>query len=174
MICPCPFTYVTEPVQCSGYERRFWPGNTRSDSRCRHSFSTHVRGGGGGTRPSRIMPYRKHLTLIPHRKLPPYQIFTGLQDAYTTHLALNRSCPRCHFHGCSFQTQIRGIGITVYTSCTALAPAPCPCPRLCPLPTFPALPLLKPPVPAFCCFACNVSSFCAVSQPILLHIVLFT
>jgi len=91
------------------------------NSRQGYLFSTY--GGGsvqyifwwGGNRPGRIMTNRKHLTPIPHRRLHLYHTFTGLQDAYTLHQALNRSCPRCHLHTWNNDTLIPLIGNTVWT-----------------------------------------------------------
>ena len=69
--------------------------------------------GGRGTRPGRIMSNREHRTPIPHRRLHLYYTFTGLQDAHTIYLALNRTCPRCHLHTWNNETLIPIIGITV-------------------------------------------------------------
>jgi hypothetical protein len=64
----------------------------------------------------RNVTYRRQLTPSPHRKLPLYQPFTGLQDAHDIYLALNKGCPRSHLHPWNNASLMTIMGFTVHVS----------------------------------------------------------
>jgi hypothetical protein len=70
--------------------------------------------GGGASLPAQELTHWSLYNIITHKRLSPCQTFSGSLDADSIYMALNKTCPRFHFHTGNNETPITLSGITVY------------------------------------------------------------
>ena len=70
--------------------------------------------GGGASLPAQELTDWSLCNIITHKRLSPCQTFSGSLDADSIYMALNKTCPRFHFHTGNNETPITLSGITVY------------------------------------------------------------
>jgi hypothetical protein len=68
---------------------------------------------GGASLPAQELTDRSLYNIITHKRLSPCQTFSGSLDADSIYMALNKTCPRFHFHTGNNETPITLSGITV-------------------------------------------------------------
>ena len=69
---------------------------------------------GGASLPAQELTHLSLYNTITHKRLSPCHIFSGSLDADSIYMALNKTCPRFHFHTGNNETPITLSGITVY------------------------------------------------------------
>ncbi len=92
-----------------------WWAGTRGASQARRAGTKYFWcGGGGASLPTQELTDWSLYNIIPHKRLSPCQTFSGSLDADSIYMALNKTCPRIHFHTGNNETPITLSGITVY------------------------------------------------------------
>ena len=72
--------------------------------------------GGGASLPAQELTHWSLYNIITHKRLSPCHIFSGSLDADSIYMALNKTCPRFHFHTGNNETPITFSSITVYNA----------------------------------------------------------
>ncbi len=75
-------------------------------------------GGGGASLPAQELTHLSLYNIIAHKRLSLCQTFSGSLDAGSIYMALNKTCPRFHFHTGNNETPITLSGITVHAVCS--------------------------------------------------------